>query len=189
MIQDLLMWMEFISHPTVYARPFADFSTNISAPEIQMYSDATKKSRLGYSGICGDSWMYGVWEDSFLTVENPSIEYLELYALLGTVLNWIHRYKTRCMTLFCNNQAVVQMVNNTTSSCRNCMVLIRMLVLKCLTENVRLFATYIRSRDNVTSNLLSRQKIKQFRKLKQTWDIEPTPISARLIPISKIWVK
>ena len=188
MRKDLLMWREFIDHPTIYSRPFADFETNNPAPIIQMYSDAAKKAGLGYGGICGNSWLYGIWDDSFLRECDPSIEYLELYALVTTVLNWIHRYSNKRVTLHCDNQAVVHMVNNTSSSCKNCMVLIRILVLKCLTENVRLFATYIRSCDNVASDLLSRQKIVEFRALKDSWDDQPTPVNERLCPVRKLWV-
>ena len=184
---DLLMWKEFINQPEVYARPFADFSTDITAPQIQMFSDATKKIGLGYGGICGNSWMYGEWDPQFMKKCDPSIEFLELYALVGTVLNWIHRYRNKRVTLFCDNQAVVQMVNNTSSSCKQCMTLIRILVLKCLTENVRLFATYIHSRDNTASDLLSRQEILKFKNLKDTWEENPTPISDKLVPAMKLW--
>ena len=186
---DLEMWLEFVNHPTIYARPFADFSREIKAPEIQMYSDAAKRLGLGYGGVCQDSWMFGVWDDYFIKECDQSIEYLELYALTGMVLNWIHRYKNRRVTLFCDNQAVVQMVNNTSSSCKNCMVLIRMIVLKCLKENIRLYATYIKSKENTASDFLSRQKISKFLALKQTWEAEPTPISGQLTPIMNIWIK
>ena len=186
---DLEMWLEFVKHPTIYARPFADFSHEIRAPEIQMYSDAAKRLGLGYGGVCQDSWMFGVWDDSFIKECDPSIEYLELYALTGMMLNWIHRYKNRRVTLFCDNQAVVQMVNNTSSSCKNCMVLIRMIMLKCFKENVRLYATYIRSQENTTSDLLSRQKISRFLNLKPTSEVKPTPISSQLTPIMDIWIK
>ena len=102
--------------------------------------------------------MYGTWDDEFLKLKDSSIEYLELYALVGTVLNWIHCFKNKRVVLFCDNQPVVQMVNNTTSGCKNCMVLIRKLVMKSLYENVRIFARYIRSGDNKVSDFLSRQK-------------------------------
>ena len=78
------------------------------------------------------------------------------------------------------------MVNNTTSSCKNCMVLIRLLILKGLTQNVRIYAKYIRSKDNIESDLLSRLKIDAFLKL-DDWDREPTPPPSKMWPIMKIW--
>ena len=142
---------------------------------------------LGYGGICEDSWMYGQWEPSFIETCEPSIAYLELYALVATVLNWIHRFKNKRIILYCDNQSVVQIVNNTSSSCKNCMVLVRLLVLKCLTENVRVFATYIDNKRNTAADFLSRLKIREFKGLKDSWDLEPTPVPSEISPIRKIW--
>ena len=55
---------------------------------------------------------------------DPSIQYLELFALVAAVLAWISRFQNRSVTIFCDNQSVVAMVNNTTSKCINCMTLI-----------------------------------------------------------------
>ena len=163
---DLEMWRTFMSHQSIYARSFMDFSKYMAADEIIMYSDTAKSPKLGFGGICGDSWMYSQWPNGFIKSQDPSIGYLELFTLVMTVINWIHRFANKRVILFCDNQSVIQMVNNTTSSCPNCMVLIRMLVLKSLTENVRIFARYIRSKDNVASDLLSRLKISEFKQLK-----------------------
>ena len=37
---------------------------------------------------------------------------------------------------FCDNQSMVAMINTTSLSCKNCMVLIRIIVLHCLIHNV-----------------------------------------------------
>ena len=132
--------------------------------------------------------MYAQWPDNYITKYKPSIEYLELFALLATVLNWIHRFQNRRIILFCDNQSFVQMVNNTTPSCKNCMVLIRMLVLKSLTDNVRLFARYIRSKDNTAVDFLSHLRINEFKKLKSTWDKTSTTVLTELWPPQKIWL-
>ena len=39
--EDLVMWLTFLQHPSVYCRPFLDFSTYIVASENDMYSDAS----------------------------------------------------------------------------------------------------------------------------------------------------
>ena len=74
----------------------------------------------------------------FIRQQKPSIEFLELYAVTAAVLSWIHQYKNSRIILFCDNQSVVDMINITSTSCRHCMVLIRMIVLKGLIENVRI---------------------------------------------------
>ena len=187
MHEDLDMWLTFINHPSIYARNFADFSTGFNTQGINMFSDVSKVITLGYGGVCGSSWMYGQWEPNFIEDFDPSIEYLKLFALVGTVLNWIHRYKNKRILLFCDNQSMVHMVNNTSSSCANCMVLLRKLILKGLTENIRIFAKYIRSADNKASDYLSHLKIEKFKQLRPDWDEQPTPIPSEIWPISKIW--
>ena len=61
MRSDLAMWLEFINHPTAYAREFMDFSKLWYASEILMFSDATKRAGLGFGGVCENSWMRGTW--------------------------------------------------------------------------------------------------------------------------------
>ena len=178
---DLLMWNKFIHHQSIYARGFLDF-TPLQADHILMFSDAAKKVGLGYSGVCEDSWMFGVWDEKFLKEKDPSIAYLELYALVATTLNWIHRFANRRVVLFCDNQSVVQIVNKTTSSCKHCMILIKILVL-----NVRVFATYIKSEKNLAADYLSRLKLTEFRWLRKSWDECPMLTLEQLVPITKVW--
>ena len=186
MREDLKMWNLFINDHSIYARSFIDFSRCWMATEICMFSDASRAENLGFGGICNTSWMYSAWPTGFIAEKQPSIEYLELYALVATVCNWVHRYANKRIILFCDNQSVVHMVNKTSSSCKNCMVLIRILVLKCLTENVRVFAKYIRSKDNYASDLLSRLKISKFLEI-GGWDEYQTAVPKNMWPIEKIW--
>ena len=187
MREDLLMWLSFINHPSVYVRGFIDFTHSIQADLVRMTSDASRVNDLGFGGICNTSWMFGAWPEGYIEHYQPSIEYLELFALVATVLNWIHRYQNRRVIIQCDNQSVVAMVNKTTSSCKNCMVLIRKFVLICLKENVKVFAQYIPSKLNIESDLLSSLKIDKFLSL-QTWDQQQTPVPHELWPIEKLWV-
>ena len=62
MRQDLLMWQEFINHPSLYCRGFMDFDRTWNADQIEMYSDASKNPSLGFGGICEkfmDVWTVG----------------------------------------------------------------------------------------------------------------------------------
>ena len=69
------------------------------------------------------------------------------------------------------------------------MVLIRLIVLKCLMENVRVFAKYVKSSENVLADHLSRGRMDYFRKESkgQHEDIQTT-VPDELIPISKVWI-
>ena len=137
--------------------------------------------------VCGTSWCFTIWPQGFIKNEDPSIEFLELYALVVGVVNWISRFQNSRIILFCANQSVVHMVNNTTSSCRKCMILIRTLVLESLVNNVCIFAKYIRSKVNKASDYLSRLKFEAFRVLRDDWDMVETKMPQKLWPIEKVW--
>ena len=189
MRDDLKMWLTFIRHPSIFCRPFLDFSSFLVADEIDMYSDASGK--IGMGAYCGNQWMHQVWPQEFIRKFRPSIEYLELYAVTAAVLSWIHLFKNRRIILFCDNRSVVDMINFTTTSCRNCMVLVRIIVLKGLLENVRIFARHVKGVKNDLADSLSRDKIPNFLELchkrgKQVCE-NPVPVPAAIWPISKIW--
>ena len=186
---DLSTWLSFVNHSSVFARQFMDFSKFYNAIEISMFSDASKSKVLGMGGVCDSAWMFAQWPAGFIEAYDPSIEYLELYALVATVINWVYKFRNKRIILFCDNQSVVHMVNKMTSSCRNCMILIRMLVLKGLTENVRIFAKYIKSGKNKAVDYLSRLKFDAFLKLRDDWETTSTPVPAEMWPPQKIWLK
>ena len=160
--QDLTMWKTFLSQPETYNREFFEFDKNHTSLEIDMYTDATRNYQLGAGGYCKDKWFILQWDEEFMESANLSINYLELYGVLIAVYNWLHMFKNMSITLFCDNISVVQMINNTSSNCRNCMVLIRMMVLKMLSHNTRIKAKHVPGHLNKYSDLLSRHKYKLF---------------------------
>ena len=188
---DLTMWLTFLQYPSVFCRPFLDFSKFLVADEIDMYSDASGK--IGLGAVCGPHWMYQTWDPKFISKFRPSIEYLELFAVTAAVLSWIHLFRNRRIILFCDDKSVVDMINVTSTSCKNCMVLIRMIVLKGLIENVRIFARHVEGAKNVFADSLSRDKIKVFKDLckehEKEMDVNPVPVPEAIWPVSKIWKK
>ena len=186
---DMQTWLTFLRHPSCYCRDFMDFTTDRGSEE-DFFSDASKNPDLGMGAKCQSSWMWMQWDGSFIKLKDPSIEYLELYALTAAVIAWLPRYKNRCITIFCDNQSVVAMINNTASSCKNCMVLIRLIVLQSMIHNVRLFAKYIPSKENLVSDCLLRLKFDLFEKYKVEMNLEEerTPIPDNIWPMSKLWI-
>ena len=185
---DLEIWREFLKHPSVFCRPFLDYSSDLKANEIDFYTDASGK--IGYGGISETQFMWGVWDQEFLRECKPDIAYLELFALTAAILAWIHKYRNKRVTVFVDNTNVRDEINSNSSSCKNRMILIRIIVLKCLVENVRVSAKYVKSKDNVFADSLSRGKLGEFRRLsKGKHDKEPTPIPEIIWPMSKVWEK
>ena len=112
---DLMVWRRFLTSPDKFYRPFIE-SVSLNAEQIDMYSDASGNFRLGFGAYCGPEWSFGQWDKNFCERVKPSIEYLELFGVLVVVLNWIQLFKNRRIVLFCDNEAVVCMINKSSSS-------------------------------------------------------------------------
>ena len=189
---DLQVWKKFLDNPAVYCRPFIDFQP-YSAVEIDMYSDASRNFEKGFGAYCGPHWCYGQWNLQFMQKYKPSIQYLELFGVTVAVINWIHKFKNRRIYLFCDNQSVVQMINNSSSRCKNCMVLIRLITLQGLLNNTRIFAKYVHTLKNDKADALSRLQLTRFWKAcnqnGDQMDQEMTAIPQEIWPMEKIWLK
>ena len=172
---------------------------NIWTPEqLDWYTDASKNPKLGFGGIFGQEWFAIKWQEmdgldtNFLIKKDPSIQYLELYAVTASVLLWVHKVKNRRIKLYCDNKSAVDMINGNTSSCKNCMVLIRIIVLESMKFNVRIYAEHVKTDDNFLADALSRFQFGRFQKdldkLGRQVNQEGLCVPNRIWPISKIWI-
>ena len=128
------------------------------------------------------------WEPDFIIENQPSIAYLELYAVTVGVVLWIHKFKNTKIALFCDNMSVVYMINNASSKCGHCMNLIRVITLQGLLHNVVITAKHVVGKSNVLSVCLSRLKIKKFREITNNkFKPDPLPVPTNLWPLKKIY--
>ena len=115
---DCGVWLQFLQHPDlgqVVNRPIVDvLSPSVTSDQIFFYSDASVTEELGFGCIYDKEWIYAQWEPGFIKACQPSIEYLELYALCAGVFTWQERISNCRVTVFCDNTAVVSMINNLT---------------------------------------------------------------------------
>ena len=189
---DLDVWDIFLAYPTVYSRPFTDFTKTQNSVDIDMFSDASKNFDLGFGIFCGDQYFIGNWDD-FTREVNPSIAYLELYAVTTAVLLWIHKFKNSKVCLFVDNRSTMDMINGASSKCKNCMVLIRLITLEGLKHNVAIKAKHVRSKANDLSDALSRVQMFRFKRLlrrkRKIMQEKPVPLPGEIWPLAKVWLK
>ena len=187
---DLQLWLTFLNSPATFARPFFHFDST-SSRQLFFYTDASRNPELGCGGVCDNDWFIMQWERPVKTFD-LSIAYLELYAVVVAVFLWIERFKNTKISIFCDNQSVIYMINNSTSSCKQCMVLIRLMVLHCVKANVKLTARYVTSKNNKYADMLSRLKYKSFKTTAkqegQKFNNRPQNIPEELLPMSKLIV-
>ena len=114
--------------------------------------------------------------------DNPSsIEYLELFGVTTAVLLWLKNFNNSTLKLHCDNESVCRMVNNSSTKCKNCMVLIRIIVLECLNCNVKLTAEWVANGDNGKTDALSRLEFHCFRDLaKRKINLWPEKLSEEI---------
>ena len=188
--KDIQTWEQFLLHPSAFCRDFTYFNKILDVQDLAFYTDASRNKFFGAGGYCQKSWFMIKWNSDFMEQYEPSINYLELYGVTVAILLWIHKFANKKVAIFCDNTSVISMINNNTSSCKNCMVLIRLIVLKCMIHNVRVFVKYVSSKNNAISDSLSRMQIDRFLKLTQgKFDQLPTAIPNELWPMEKIWLK
>ena len=189
MKDDLSVWLSFLEDPAVYCRPFIDFTQILTATQLDWFTDASGK--IGYGGIFGNHWLQGRWNQDFLKCK-PSIEFLELYAVTVSIFIWGEHVRNSRICMHCDNQAMVQMLNNSTSSCFNCLALVRKLTQKCLQLNFRVFAVYVETDKNYFADALSRFQMDRFRHLEAIHDYNfdrlPYQTPQELMPIlNNLW--
>ena len=178
------MWHQFLMHPSVFSRPFTDFATAQDATILDLYRDSSRNFNLGCGGVFNNKWFFIGW-DEFTKYVKPSIEYLKLFAVAVAVKLWARLLKNQRVVLFCDNQ--VAMMNSSSSTCKNCMVLVRFIVLESLINNVKISARFVCSQDNCRADALSRRKFKLFKSLSPQASEQPEEIPTQLWPLAKIW--
>ena len=185
---DMEIWKTFLMEPEIFSRPILDCFEQ-TAKDIDMYSDASGNSEKGFGAYCGPEWTCQVWGKNWFNNGRPSIEYLELYGVTVAVLSWIKNFKNSTILLHCDNESVCRMVNKNSSGCKNCMVLIRIIVLECLIHNIKLTAEWVATGDNSKADALSRMEFHRFRRLGPDMNRFAVPLPTDIWPISKIWIK
>ena len=185
---EMEIWMKFLDQPLMFSRDFMDCIEQ-SAEDVDMYSDASGCSTKGFGAYCRNRWTGAAWDKEWIEVNQPSIEYLELYAVTVAVLLWIREFKNSRILLHCDNVSICTMINKTSSGCRNCMVLIRLIVLECLVHNVHLQAEWVPTGDNGKADAIFRLEFQRFRRLGPDMELWPVEMPSDIWPVTKILVK
>ena len=187
---DCQMWELFLKDVSAVTRPFVDLSITLVADTLNFFSDASANKTLGYGAVFGNNWMFGQWEHGFIEKCEPSIKFLELFALCAALLTWNRDPKLNKarIVIFCDNISVVHMVNKLSSSCGQCMKLIRILTLDNLKHDRRVFVKHVKGKNNSLSDSLSRLDFDRFWRLAlTTMNKFATKTSEVIWPVSKIW--
>ena len=189
---DCRMWHAFLSNASRFEllRPFVDISKTTKAAKLNFATDATSNPELGMGGILGNRWFFQKWQKDFMLKENPSINYLELYALVTAIFMWgdSELLSNSRISIQCDNQSVEFMINNMVGSCPHTMKLIRLLAWSNIKHNRRIFVRHITSKNNSLADALSRLEFDRFwSEAKEGMNPYPDEIPTCLWPMQKHW--
>ena len=185
---DMEIWRRFLDEPSIYCRPFLDCFKQ-TAKDIDMYSDASGAIGKGFGAYCGQEWVCRCWDSEWLKEEKPSIEYLELYGVTVAIMIWLRRFSNSRILLHCDNESVCGMINKCSTGCRNCMVLIRLIVMEVLRHNVNITAEWVATGDNGKADALSRMEFDRFFTLGKDMNKKAVQMPNEIWPVQKLWMK
>ena len=162
--KDLDWWLDFckvFNCKSLIKNDCADFP---------MVSDASLK---GFGAWAGKDYFYGSWSgvDNFspgsehwegppqydnFHIHKRNINVYELWPVLVGLRRWAYLYKNTRVNAITDNMQVLAMLNTGRSKNKLCMEWLREIFWLCFIHNIEIFATYIRSADNVLADQLSR---------------------------------
>ena len=166
MLTDLKMWETFL---TTF-RGWQPIISNKLRDEdaLELYADAVGNPSLGWGAFLPlhSLWMYQQWEFHWFHQFNPSIDFLELYALLAGVVTWALHFVDRTVIFWSDNTLTVHALINKSSHSSQMLNLLHYLTFFCMVNNIHIKALYISGKKNVICDLLSRLKLQAFCNIK-----------------------
>lgn len=94
--------------------------------------------------------------------ENLNIQVAELYSIFLALFLWLDRLANKRVIIFTDNEAVMHMINKSSSSNRVCMIMIRYITLWCMKANTRVFAWHVPTGKNKHADMLSRGEVNAY---------------------------
>ena len=98
----------------------------------------------GFGGIFRNQWFQGKWlPHQTLDTKNISIDWQELYAIVVACYIWASVWAQKRIIFYCDDQAVVSIINSKRSKSCRIMDLVRALTLKTMKYNFYFEAVHV----------------------------------------------
>ena len=158
--KDILWWKVLAAGWN--GKSFFLFEEETAASELGLFTDASGSHGWGAYYAKEGRWLQGSWDSN---MQDLSIEYKELYAILAACSTWGHMWSRMRIAIHCDNQAVVSCLASGTSKSVPVMSLIRKLFLVCAQHNFLVVARHVPGKANTIADSLSRSNMQVFRRL------------------------
>ena len=176
MREDLGTWAHFLQ----------DFNGTCTFPnlhwasneEVNLWSDSAGARGCGV--VYHNHWSYIQWPTCWPPEVRRDITFLELVPIVMAIFIWGACLQGKKLTFHVDNQAVVSILNEQTSTSPRIMCLLRPLILKSLHNNMQIRSVHVFGRNNKTCDAISRFQWSTFRQLAPTADPYPSQIPKEL---------
>ncbi|XP_060562711.1 uncharacterized protein LOC132722259 isoform X1 [Ruditapes philippinarum] len=177
--RDLRMWLSFFeNHNGISA--FHDRFW-VSNEEVQLYTDSAGGLGCGFGIFYCNHWCQAKWPKAWHERNITSnITVLELFPIWIAINIWGKELMNKKIKFYCDNEAVVHILNTLTSKSELVMCIVRALTLKCLKFNILLKAKHIPGSRNEICDALSRFQATKFRELAPEADLCPVVVPQSL---------
>ena len=129
-----------------------------------MQSDAA--GSVGFGVFYDNRWCARRWPANWQGTDLLRVlTFLEFFPILVAVCIWRQLFANQRVLFWCDNQAVVRVVNRQASRSERVMRLVRKFVLTCLEANILFSARHIPGVDNDVADALSHFQEERFRTL------------------------
>ncbi|XP_021367155.1 uncharacterized protein LOC110459297 [Mizuhopecten yessoensis] len=149
----------------------------VTTPQLQFFTDASNR---GFGAIFNTSWLFGTWPASFTSYH---ITVKEFFAIVLAIEIWGPCLRNRCLLLYCDNMAVVDIINKQTSKDSTLMALTRRFVITSLRFNILFSARHIPGKSNILADHLSRLQVELFQQQAPHMERHSTPVPDHLLTI------
>ncbi|XP_071089117.1 uncharacterized protein [Haliotis cracherodii] len=171
------MWLTFLTNYNGIS-VFQD-QLWVDSDFLQLFSDAA--GGAGFGAYMQGKWFNGAWPPQWVTDGTTrDLTLLELFPITLAIQIWGKQLANKKVLFYCDNQAVVTIINKQSTKAPRVMSLLRRLILQCLRYNIMFKAKYVCSTANTIADALSRFQLKRFREAAPAADQNPTPIPCNI---------
>ncbi|XP_018549880.1 uncharacterized protein LOC108895509 [Lates calcarifer] len=144
-----------------------------SSESLQFFTDAAPS--VGFGGFFQGQWFASSWPTAFPEHEQSSALF-EIYPIAVACHIWGHLWQRKRISVLCDNEATVNVINKGRSSSGAIMPFMRCITWLAITHNFILTARHVPGHFNIIADSLSRFKFQIFCSLCPDASPNPTPV-------------
>ena len=138
----------------------------------------TDSSDIACSGVFGNKWFIKMFNAK---EQSKNIAWKELLAINISCALWGNSFKGKKLSIYCDNASIVYAVNKGYSKSKDIMKLVRCLYNLAVTFNFNCRLVYVKSKDNIAADAISRLQFVRFYTDRPSAEESPTEVPERTL--------